>query len=71
MYGTDITINSMEKNPEARVKQVYDRWLSNWAYLATDSIQNIPNLPGKVRGMNLPAEVIDKIFNNNADRFFR
>lgn len=71
MYGTDITINSMEKDQESRARQVYDRWLSNWIFLATDSTQRIPNLPGDVRGMNLPSAVIDKIFNTNADRFFR
>jgi hypothetical protein len=71
MYGTDITINSMEKDPEAKARQVYDRWISNWIYLATDSTQHIANLPAEVRGMILPESVIDKIFNSNADRFFR
>ncbi len=71
MYGTDITINSMEKDPAAKARQVYDRWVSNWIYLATDSTQHIANLPGEVRGMILPKSVIDKIYNSNADRFFR
>ncbi|HLN56672.1 MAG TPA: amidohydrolase family protein [Bacteroidales bacterium] len=70
LYGTDITVNSMEKDPDARARQIYDRWISNWIYLATDSTQQIKNLPGEVRGMNLPKEAIDKIFNTNASKFF-
>lgn len=70
LYGTDITVNSMEKDPEARARQIYDRWISNWIYLATDSTQQINNLPGEVRGMNLPKDVINKIFNTNAGKFF-
>lgn len=70
MYGTDITVNSMEKDPEGRAQQIYERWVSNWVYLATDSTQQIRNIKGNVRGMHLPKDVIDKIFNTNAERFF-
>lgn len=71
MYGTDITVGKNEKNPEARIAQVHDRWISNWVYLATDSIQQIKYLQGEVRGMHLPKTVIDKIYNTNAEKFFR
>lgn len=70
LYGTDITVNPSEKDPEARASQIYDRWISNWIFLATDSTQQIRNLPAGVKGMNLPSHVIDKIFNTNADKFF-
>lgn len=71
MYGTDITVGMNERNPQARTSQIYDRWISNWVYLATDSTQQIKNLPGEVRGMHLPKTVIDKIYNTNAENFFR
>lgn len=70
MYGTDITVNPIEKDPEGRARQIYDRWVSNWVYLATDSTQQIRYIQGDVRGMHLPKEVIDKIFNTNAEKFF-
>jgi predicted TIM-barrel fold metal-dependent hydrolase len=69
-YGTDITINSAESNPEARSKALLERWQSNWIYLATDSVQKIRNISGDVKGLQLPKEVIDKIYKRNADRFF-
>lgn len=70
LYGTDITVNPSEKDPEGRARQIYDRWISNWIFLATDSTQQIRNLPSEVKGMNLPSHVIDKIFNTNADKYF-
>lgn len=70
MYGTDITVSPTEKDPVAKTGQIYDRWISNWVYLATDSTQQIKNLPGEVKGMHLPKEIIDKIYNTNAEKFF-
>jgi len=70
LYGTDITINSAESNPEARVQALFERWESNWIYLATDSVQKIRNISGDVTGLKLPKKIIDKIYNENAERFF-
>ena len=70
MYGTDITINANESNPKGRTQTLLERWRSNWIYLATDSIQNIRNIQGEVKGLNLPRNVIDKIYNKNAEFFF-
>jgi len=69
-YGTDITISPDERDPEARLQALLERWKSNWIYLATDSVQKIKNISGDVKGLRLPKEVIDKIYKRNADRFF-
>lgn len=70
LYGTDVTINAKEADPDEKIQILLERWRSNWIYLATDSTMKIKNLPGDVKGLQLPKSVIDKIFNNNADRFF-
>jgi predicted TIM-barrel fold metal-dependent hydrolase len=70
LYGTDITVNSDEANPYEKSQMLLDRWKANWIYLATDSTINIKNLPARVKGLQLPKSAVDKIFNNNADRFF-
>lgn len=70
LYGTDITINANEANPDEKSQMLLERWKSNWIYLTTDSSMNIKNLPAEVKGLHLPKKVIDKIFNKNADRFF-
>lgn len=71
LYGTDITVNPSESDPDSRMKSILDRWVSNWIYFATDSTVTIKNINGEVKGLNLPKTVIDKIYNSNADKFFR
>jgi predicted TIM-barrel fold metal-dependent hydrolase len=70
LYGTDITINSNESNPDEKSQMLLDRWKANWIYLATDSTLKIKNLPGEVKGLQLSKKVVDKIYSGNADRFF-
>jgi predicted TIM-barrel fold metal-dependent hydrolase len=70
LYGTDITINSNEANSDEKSQMLLERWRANWIYLATDSTLKVKNLPGEVKGLQLPKNAIDKIFNKNADRFF-
>ena len=71
LYGTDITVNAAETRPDEKAQAILDRWISNWIYLTTDSTMAIKNLSAKVKGLQLPKEVIDKIYNINADRFFK
>jgi predicted TIM-barrel fold metal-dependent hydrolase len=70
MYGTDITINENQTDPDAILQRLLDRWQSNWSYLATDVTQEINDIAQPVKGLKLPKEVIDKIYNTNADYFF-
>ena len=70
MYGTDITINENQTDPDAILQRLLDRWQSNWSYLATDVTQEINDITQPVKGLKLPKEVIDKIYNTNADYFF-
>lgn len=70
LYGTDITVNDGEADPEARCRTLQQRWESNWIYLATDSVQRIRDISGDVMGLKLPKNVIDKIYNENANRYF-
>ncbi|MFZ0281484.1 MAG: amidohydrolase family protein [Bacteroidales bacterium] len=69
-YGTDITINANEADPEAKSQLLLNRWISNWIYLATDSTILIKNIKGEIKGLKLPASVVNKIYNQNAERFF-
>ena len=59
LYGTDMDIND-------------NKWMKDWLYLATDSIIEIKELNGKkVKGLQLPRSVIDKIYCKNAERYFK
>ena len=70
LYGTDITVNESENNPGDKAAMILDRWVSNWIYLATDSTISVKNIKGDIRGLWLPRNVIDKIYNNNAEQYF-
>ena len=71
LYGSDMTINEQD-NDFARVsKGIRARWFEHWAYLATDSVFVIKDLgERKIKGLQLPREVIDKIFCKNGEKFF-
>jgi hypothetical protein len=46
-------------------------WLAHWTFLATDSVITVDDPGGqKVKGLRLPASVINKIYNRNAEKFF-
>lgn len=70
LYGTDVGVTVRDTNYESRARNLEQRWRSHWIYLATDSVQKIKDLPGDVKGLHLAKDVIDKIYQTNADRFF-
>jgi predicted TIM-barrel fold metal-dependent hydrolase len=65
IYGTDRSVNST-KNFEGTKKGIHDAWLSHWIFFATDQVINVPEAGGEVKGLHLPADVIDKIYYKNA-----
>lgn len=70
-YGSDRTITENDTNFSAVSAGIRARWFEQWAYLATDSIFEIGDLNGgKVKGLQLPRKVIDKIFFHNAEPYF-
>jgi len=72
MYGTDVGVTSRSTNYAAVSESLRKRWYDQWLWLATDEEVVVGDLSGKVvKGINLPAEVVDKIYLRNAERFFR
>ena len=65
LYGTDDEVYDHPGNDESTVEANLLRgWMSHWLYLATDSVVG-------VKGLRLPREVIDKIYCENAERYFK
>lgn len=67
LYGSDLVMNPQD-DPKAIAEQIRAKWLSDWAYLATDSTLTLSNVPGPVRGLGLPRDVIDRMYRGNAER---
>jgi predicted TIM-barrel fold metal-dependent hydrolase len=66
IYGTDMGVYDVEgADPDILCKNLKNGWLNQWIYLATDSTVN------NIKGLRLPAEVIDKIYYKNSDKYFK
>jgi predicted TIM-barrel fold metal-dependent hydrolase len=71
LYGSDMTISGNDKDISRTKEGLGARWREHWVYLATDSTIIVRDLGNKeVKGLQLPKEVVDKIFCKNASRFF-
>jgi predicted TIM-barrel fold metal-dependent hydrolase len=66
IYGTDSSINPSANSEEFK-KNIHDRWVSEWKFFVTDEKINLINF-GVLKGLKLPAEVVDKIYSKNALR---
>jgi predicted TIM-barrel fold metal-dependent hydrolase len=69
LYGTDLDVN-----PDAKIPEVLEEWQSryarDWKYLATDAKFKEEGRQGReVQGLNLPPEVLTKIFHTNAQHW--
>lgn len=69
LYGIDITISEGGDRFDDVSSGMLRKWKSDWAYLATDSTQNIENISGDIKGLHLPKQVVDKVYYGNANRY--
>lgn len=72
MYGTDVGVSARNSDYAATAESLVKRWKDHFIWLATDEAVIVDDLDGKsVKGLQLPKEVIDKIYFANAEKFFR
>lgn len=70
LYGTDIGDNGAG-NPEGIQKNVHNTWISDWKYFATDLEMTSDLFKGKFTGLQLPKDVVNKIFSRNAIKWYK
>lgn len=64
LYGTDHEVHDVpEADLPQKLEHIRKGWHSHWMYLCTDSSMN-------VKGLRLPREVINKIYYENAKKYF-
>jgi predicted TIM-barrel fold metal-dependent hydrolase len=79
LYGTDLTDSPPDpaaraQNPPSTndfAREAGRVWRADWRYLATSHAQRVEAINADAVGLNLPRAVIDKIYWQNAQRFFR
>jgi len=70
LYGTDVGYGG-SGSPDGFKNYVHDTWLDDWQYFTTDEEMTSDLFNGKFRGLKLPEEVIDKIYYENAVRWYK
>ena len=70
MYGTDLEDTRAETR-EALGKALHGTWLSDWNFFTGDEETTTGEFEGKFKGLKLPKEVVDKIYNENAISWYK
>ena len=70
LYGTDVGDNGTA-DPEGFKKRMHETWLDDWKYFATKTEITSTRFDGKFEGLQLPKKVVDKIFNENAIKWYK
>lgn len=69
LYSTDIVIDS-SMDSSAVLKYAHDTWTEHWKFFTSDEEMTASEVEGPFRGLHLPATVIDKLYRENAEKWF-
>lgn len=70
IYGSDSDIESDNRANEAKTN-LHEVWQTDWKYFVSDEKMTSKKLKGTYQGLWLPQEVVDKIFYQNAVKWFK
>lgn len=72
MYATDkgFELTSDEEIKKAK-KELNNTWLEDWQYFVTNDKMTNNKVEGEFQGLQLSKEVVDKIYHNNAVKWFK
>lgn len=70
LYGTDASIDSSSDGNKVRDK-IHAIWFADWKYFVTNIKMTAPQFDGEFEGLQLPKEIVDKIYFTNAARWYK
>jgi hypothetical protein len=70
LYGTDLS-DEGSGTVEALSAQIHNTWLEDWKYFATNDKMTAPSFKGEFEGLQLPKEVVRKIYSENAIKWYK
>lgn len=70
LYGTD-TGDSGNSDPIRFKNNMHETWVDDWKYFTTDEEMTSDTFRGKFTGLQLPKEVVDKIYRGNAIKWYK
>lgn len=68
LYGTDQG-DEGSSDPLQLKKDLHNTWLKDWEFFTTDHMMTSRDLDGEFKGLHLPRNVVEKIYNQNAARW--
>lgn len=69
LYATDMG-DGGNQSREALQQSMHNTWLRDWQYFSTNDSMNSNLIDGTFQGLQLPKEVVDKIYRKNAQKWF-
>jgi predicted TIM-barrel fold metal-dependent hydrolase len=69
LYATDMGDEGQEK--EALRKEMHETWLRDWRFFVTDDTLTCDLVNESYQGIKLPQHVVDKIYYQNAKKWFQ
>lgn len=75
LYGTDIRMSAADlvskklSDPSKIQDHAHEIWQRHWKFFTSDEQMRVPKVDGEFKGLQLPAEVIDKIYRKNAKKW--
>jgi len=70
LYGTDAGYDG-DSDPEDFRKSMHETWLDDWIYFTSDDEMISDKFKGKFKGLKLPKEVVNKIYSENAIKWYK
>ncbi len=70
LYGTDVGYSG-SNSPDRFKQNMHETWIDDWKYFATDSEMTSDKFKGTFTGLKLPKEVVDKIYSENAIKWYK
>ncbi len=68
LYATDVQV-AATSDPVAMNKSMHENRVKNWRFFATDDTLRASGIEGPFKGLQLPKEVVDKIYRKNAEKW--
>ena len=70
LYGTDMSDRGI-LSPEELIAHYHEIWTDDWKYFTSDEEMASPAFKGKFKALHLPKEVVNKIFYDNAAKWYK
>lgn len=69
LYSTDLVFDDSQP-AETTLKHADEVWKNHWTFFTSDQTMEAPEVSGKFKALHLPRTVIDKLYRENAEKWF-